>query len=442
MTHSKQELMQIVKKHAMHFSGAEHYNFLIEKAQGSMIWADDGSQVLDFTSGQMCSTLGHSHPAIRAAVEKAFAECVHLFSGYLAKENVNFMALLSEILPEGLSKMLFVNTGGESNEAALRLAKMYTQRYEIVALQNGWAGQTLGASSLTFYGNIRKGYGPAMAGSSCIPNPNCYHCPVRSCKKRCNMDCLEIGFEQVDAQTTSQPAAILVEPIQSGAGIIVPPKGYFKRMQALCRERNMLLIFDEAQTAFRTGDYFAYQHEDILPDILTTSKSLGGGLPLAAVFTSPEINETCKQRGFVFFTSHVNDPLMSYVGSAVLRTIIQDDLVAQSKEKGDYIMARLREMQQRYEVIGDVRGRGLLIGLEFVKDRETRASALAFSNAVVGTCFQKGLSINILHNNAGSVLRIGPPLTVTHKEIDQAMDILDEVIASLLSDRSDLLTQD
>jgi 2,2-dialkylglycine decarboxylase (pyruvate) len=312
------------------------------------------------------------------------------------------------------------------------MAKLYTGGFEVVGLGGSWHGVTGNAGSVSFASD-RKGYGPGMPGTFVLPEPNPYRCPVKHCRDRCDRTCMKIGFELYDMQSTGARAALVAEPVISAGGVIVPPDGYFAALQEETRKRGMLLIFDEAQTAFgRLGHWFAASQLGVTPDILTVSKTLGGGIPLAGVITTDEIEETCHRRGFAFYTSHVSDPLPATVGLAVLETIEKERLLERSREMGDYLAAGLRNLQQRHEEIGDVRGIGLLRGIELVKDRETREPHHALGALTTARCLELGLSMNIRRRpERGSVWRIAPPLTVERADIDLAMTIFDQALVEM-----------
>ncbi|HEV8251224.1 MAG TPA: aspartate aminotransferase family protein, partial [Gaiellaceae bacterium] len=221
--------------------------------------------------------------------------------------------------------------------------------------------------------------------------------------------------------------AFIAEPVLSAGGIIVPPDGYFDRVRELCDERGMLLVLDEAQTGFgRLGTMFGFQHDRAVPDLVAVSKTLGGGLPLAATITSAAIEEDCAAKGFLHVTSHVSDPLPAAAGLAVLDVLVEEDLVERARTRGEYMLERLRELQAEHEHIGDVRGRGLLVGVELVEDRDSRAPANALGAAVTNECFERGLSMNITRTGGNAnCFRIAPPLVVTEEEIDLAIEIMD-----------------
>src|SRR5689334_10261983 len=419
------------REHLIRYGG-DAYPEIVEKAQGSWVVDAKGRKILDFTSGQMCATVGHNHPNIVAAIKRSCDTALHLFSGMIPRSVVQLADALAKILPAPLRKSLFLNTGSESNEAAIKMAKLYTGGFEVVGLGGSWHGVTGNAGGVSFASD-RKGYGPGMPGTFVIPEPNAYRCPVKHCRDKCDRTCMKVGFELYDMQSTGARAAVIAEPVISAGGVIVPPDGYFDALQQEARKRNMLLIFDEAQTAFgRLGHWFAASYLGVTPDLMTVSKTLGGGVPIAAVITNDEIEATCHRRGFAFYTSHVSDPLPSTVGLAVLETVAQENLLARSREMGDYLAQRLRELQARHEEIGDVRGMGLLRGIELVQDRETREPHHELGALTTARCLALGLSMNIRRRpERGSVWRIAPPLTVARADVDLAITIFDQALTEM-----------
>ncbi|MEO6928143.1 MAG: aminotransferase class III-fold pyridoxal phosphate-dependent enzyme, partial [Casimicrobiaceae bacterium] len=227
--------------------GGDVYPEIVEKSQGCYVWDAAGNKILDFTSGQMCATVGHSHPNVVAAIRKSCDTALHLFSGMIPRSVVQLAEAIAKIVPRPLRKSLFLNTGSESNDAALKMAKLYTGGFEVVGLGGSWHGVTGNAGAVSFASD-RKGYGPGMPGSFVIPEPNAYRCPVRHCRDKCDRTCMQIGFEMYDMQSTGAPAAVIAEPVISAGGVIVPPDGYFAALKAEAHKRGMLLIFDEAQT--------------------------------------------------------------------------------------------------------------------------------------------------------------------------------------------------
>ena len=236
---------------------------------------------------------------------------------------------------------------------------------------------------------------------------------------------LDFGFELVDRQSTGELAACIAEPILSSGGVLEPPVGYMPALAEKCRERGMLLIFDEAQTGLgRTGDLFACERDGVVPDFLTLSKTLGAGLPLAAVLTTPEIEDICHERGFLFYTTHASDPLPAAVGLKVLEVVIRDRLTERARSWASICARGCCALQQRHECIGDVRGRGLLVGLDLVQDRATKAPAPELAQRVARTCLELGMMTSVVRGGFG-IFRIAPPITIAKDEIDLALDIFD-----------------
>ncbi|NLU71013.1 aspartate aminotransferase family protein [Streptomyces sp. HNM0574] len=425
-----------VERHVVRY-GASFTPRVIESAAGAYVYDSDGSAVLDFTSGQMSAVLGHSHPDIVRAVSRSVAELDHLFSGMLSRPVVDLAKRLSATLPDNLSKTLLLTTGAESNEAALKMAKLYTGKYEIVSFDRSWHGMTSGAAAATFSAG-RRGYGPVLPGNLTLPTPNAYRSPFRRADGSYDWEAeLAYGFASVDAQSTGSLAACVVEPILSSGGIVDLPVGYLARLKEMCAERGMLLILDEAQTGLgRTGHMYAFERDGVAPDILTLSKTLGAGLPVAAVVTGDEIEQVCRDRGFLFFTTHVSDPLAATVALTVLDVIERDGLVARSAKLGEQLTERLVAMRDTYEVVGDVRGRGLLQGIELVTDKQSRTPADALGQAVTAACLDRGLHLNIVQlPGMGGIFRIAPPLTTTDTELHTGIDILEDALTSVLRAR-------
>ena len=420
------------ERHLVRYSGAGRFvPEIIERAEGSFVFTADGRRLLDFTSGQMSAILGHSHPAVVATIQRQAATLDHLFSGMLSRPVVDLARRLAESLPEPLSKVLLLTTGAESNEAAIRMAKLVTGGHEIISFARSWHGMTQAAASAT-YSSGRKGYGPAAPGNFAIPTPNTYRPDFTTASGDLDWERqLEYAFDLFDAQSVGSLAACIVEPILSSGGVLDLPPGYLAALRDRVHDRGGLLILDEAQTGLcRTGEWYAFQRDGVVPDILTLSKTLGAGLPLAAVVTSPEIEQTAHERGYLFFTTHVSDPLVAAVGNTVLDVLRAEELDRRAAELGAYLRKGLTELAGQHAVIGDVRGRGLLVGLELVLDRATRQGADELGAAVTGRCLELGLHMNVVQlPGMGGVFRIAPALTSTHDELDLGLEILDRAIA-------------
>jgi len=415
---------QHARQHLIRYGGSFE-PMIIERAQGSFVYDADGRAILDFTSGQMSALLGHGHPEVAAVVAEHARNLDHLFSGMLSRPVVDLATRLAEIAPKGLTRSMLLSTGAEANEAALKLAKLYTGKFEVVSFAQSWHGMTGGAASAT-YSAGRKGYGPAAVGSFAIPAPYPYR-PRFERHGRFDWQAeLDYAFDLIDRQSSGNLAAFIAEPILSSGGILDLPLGYLAALKQKCSERGMLLILDEAQTGVgRTGLMFACNRDGVSPDILTLSKTLGAGLPLAAVLTSDDIEETCHARGFLFYTTHVSDPLPAAVGLKVLEVVERDGLVERARLAGQRLERGLRALQEEFACIGDVRGRGLLLGLEVVKDRAGKEAAPELGSAITRECMRLGLSMNIVQlPGMGGVFRIAPPLTVSDEELDLGLSLL------------------
>jgi 2,2-dialkylglycine decarboxylase (pyruvate) len=417
------------RRHVLRYGG-DFVPFVPERAEGAFLYDSTGRRVLDFTSGQMSAILGHSHPEIVATVRDAVGRLDHLFSSMLSAPVVDLCEALAQHAPD-LPKVMLLTTGAESNEAAIRLAKLVTGKWEVVGFAQSWHGMTGAAASAT-YSAGRRGIGPLSPGSFAIPAPRSYRPRFASVTWQQELD---DAFDLIDRQCTGNLAAFIAEPILSSGGILDLPPGYLNALHAHCRARGMLLIVDEAQTGIgRTGLMFAFERDGIVPDILTLSKTLGAGLPLAAMMTKADLAEEAERRGFLFYTTHVSDPLPASVGLKVLEIVQRDRLAARAAEAGARLVAGLRGLQQRHDCVADVRGRGLLLGVEFAAVGGRTASEV--SDQVTDAALELGLSANIVRAGlSGGVMRIAPPLTVTDAEIDLGVQLLDAAMAQVSASR-------
>ncbi|WP_434092905.1 aspartate aminotransferase family protein [Pseudonocardia alni] len=409
-------------EHLIRYSGRGGFTpGVIARAQGSTVTTEDGRELLDFTSGQMSAILGHSHPEIVATVRDQVGRLDHLYSGMLSRPVLELCERLCASVGGGLDRAMLLTTGAESNEAAIRMAKLVTGRHEIVSFARSWHGMTQAAANATYVAG-RAGYGPAAPGNFALPVPDRYRPDLVDDAGELDWRRqLDLGFALIDAQSVGSLAACIVEPVLSSGGVVDLPPGYLAALRDKCHERGMLLILDEAQTGLcRTGDWYAHQRDGVVPDILTLSKTLGAGLPLAAVLTTAAIEQVAHERGFLFFTTHVNDPLPAAVGLTVLDVLTRDRLDLRARELGTLLQDGLRDLARTTGTIGDVRGRGLLVGLELAG-----SDTDALGAAVTARCAELGLHMNIVQlPGMGGTFRIAPPLTATEAEIRRGVDIL------------------
>lgn len=383
----------------------------------------------------MSCLIGHGNPEVVETITYHAKHLDHVFSGMLTPPAISLAKRLTDLTPPGLDKAFFLSTGGESNEAAIRLAKFYTGKFEIVGLASSWHGMTGGAIGAQYHAG-RSGYGPNAVGNLALPTPHSYRSifrkPDGSYDWRTELD---YGFSLIDKQSCGSLAAVIIEPILSSGGMLPLPPGYLKALRQHCEARGMLMIIDEAQTGIgRAGDMFAFQHwaedEGVVPDILTLSKTLGNGLPLSAVVASNKIAGFAKEKGFLFYTTHVNDPLPAAVGDKVLEIVVRDNLVQRSRDLGAKFQQGLRRLQSRYGCIGDVRGRGLMAGVEIVADRETKAFAPELGDTIANRMTELGLWAQLaIQASFSGVFRMAPPLTSTDEELEFGLGVMEQALA-------------
>lgn len=401
--------------------------FVPERAKGSWLYDSSGRKVLDFTSGQMSSVLGHAHPDLVEALRDAAGQLDHLFSMMISKPVVDLAAALADLVP-GLPRSMFLSTGGESVEAAIKLAKVVTGKWEVVGFAQSYHGSTGVAASAT-YSLGRRGQGPLMPGQFAIPAPNAFRPRFPGVTWQQELD---DSFALLDRQSTGNLAAFVAEPILSTGGVIDLPPGYLPALKKHCEQRGMLLIIDEAQTSLgRTGEMFAFERDDFMPDILLLSKTLGAGMAMSSVSTTDEIAVAGEAGGFMFATTHVNDPLPAAVALKVLEIVKRDQLLDRSKQLSSRLLKGLQNLMQKHQCIGDVRGRGLLLGVEFVSyegrtgtDIVSRVTKLALDN---------GVSANITGAFSAGTMRLAPPITATEDEIDFGLEVLDTAITQAIA---------
>ena len=402
--------------------------FIPARAEGAWLYDAKGRKVLDFTSGQMSSVLGHAHPDLVEALTEAAGNLDHLLSMMVSKPVIDLAVALARLVPE-LPRSMFLSTGGESVEAALRLAKAVTGKWEIVGFSQSYHGSTGAAASAT-YSVARRGYGPLMPGSFAIPAPNAFRPRFPGVTWQQELD---DSFNLLDRQSTGNLAAFVAEPILSTGGVLDLPVGYLAALKAHCHARGMLLILDEAQTSLgRTGEMFAFERDNIIPDILLLSKTLGAGMAMSSVSTTDEIAEAGVSKGFMFATTHVNDPLPAAVALKVLEVIERDQLVPHAKMLGARLLKGLQNLMQKHRCIGDVRGRGLLLGVEFEPYRGQSSTEIA--SKVTSLALELGVSANITGAFSAGVMRLAPPITCTEAEIDFGLEVLDAAITQATAD--------
>jgi 2,2-dialkylglycine decarboxylase (pyruvate) len=426
------ELLSIANRHLIRFHAVDEEAPVLTRGLGSTVWDVEGKDYIDFVSGQVCATLGHNHPRIVEAIVEACAKQIHCNDFLLSDDPIALAEELAKLLPAKLSKFVFKSTGSEANEVALYMAKAFTDGWEVVSPDRSYYGGTAGARSST-YAIGHKTNAPGVPGTFSLPAPYCYRCPLKKTFPSCDYACIDVGFDRFDCESEGSPAAVIAEPILSGGGIIEPPPGYFQHLQRRARERSMLLILDEAQTGLgRVGSMFAFEQDGVVPDILTLSKTLGGGIPLSCTATSPKIEQRCFDRKFVMGSSHTNDPLPTRVGKAVLQVLQDEKLPLRAHTVGARLRSQLLEFAQKYELIGDIRGRGLLLGVELVRDRNTKEPAEEEGRLFARMCTKMGLIVSLTGApGRNTVVRIAPALTIADDEMSKGLDIFEAALQKI-----------
>lgn len=398
--------------------------------EGSIVWDTNGKEYLDFNSGQMCSALGHRAPRVVAAIKEACDSLIHASSSIYNVYELELAERLAGVLPAPLCRAFFLESGADANEAAVQVAKIATGRTSIASPHTSFHGLSDSTRAVTFgVPAWHHGYGPYAPGNHAFMGPYCYQCPISLTFPECAAVCLPGSLTVLDAELDGPLAAFITEPLFSAGGVIEPPAGWLAALRRECDARGALLIFDEAQTGLgKLGTMWAFEREGIIPDIVTISKHFGGGVSISAVVTTNEIADAVQARGFVHGHSHTSDPLACAAASATIDTIVEEDLPAKATAIGSYWRRCLDDLASRHEIIGDIRGRGLLQGIELVQDRETHKPAYGHGAQIETACLASGLLFSVRRN--GSVLRFVPPWTTTESQLDQAATILDEALST------------
>lgn len=407
-------------------SMVREYPLVLERASGCNVWDVDGNRYLDFNSFIAVMNVGHCHPAVVRAITEQAAKVTHAaFLDFYSDIPVRLAHKIINFMPAGLNNVYYSNSGTESIEAAMKLARRHTGRKYFISFYGGFHGRTYGSLSLTSSKNIhRSGFGPFLSVIH-APFPNPYRCPVGQ-HNTCDIDTIRYIEEEIFSMEVDpdEVAAIFVEPVQGEGGYIVPPVTFMLRLRKLCDKYGMLLVADEAQSGcFRTGKFLAMEHFGVKPDIVCLAKGLGGGLPIGATISSKKIMDWPKGSHASTFGGNLAS---CAAANAVMDIFAEKGFGKMVERKGDYIMKRLREMQAKHEIIGDVRGLGMMLAIELVKNRETKEPAVHEQEKLITECFKRGL---LLLPAGQSAVRIVPPLVMEQEDIDCGLGILESVLA-------------
>ncbi|MBC8337399.1 MAG: aspartate aminotransferase family protein [Alphaproteobacteria bacterium] len=421
-----------------YMGGIEEQPILV-KSKDRTVTDINGKEYLDFQSGQMGAAISHQHPRMVAIIEKTLKTMMHASNVMLNIPRLRLHQRLGKLLPKPLQRSLFLVSGSDSIEGAIDLARKATGGIDVLGMHAGLHGSTSYLTrSLSFNWN-RHRHSVVAPATSAVLAPYCYRCPLKLKFPSCDIQCLTTSLELADANFTSKPAAFIGEPILSAGGVIVPPEGFYKRVQEACHERGMLLILDEAQTGLgKTGKMFGFQHEEgVMPDIIALSKHLGGGLPISAVCTSTKIAQQAVKNGYFATRSHATDPLLCAAGEESLNIIVDENLADRAARIEKRIKGAFRKMAKEYELIGDIRGRGVLLGIELVNDREKKTPANSALKQIAAYALKKGLIFQTRGTRGlQNVIRLVPPMTSTDEEVDRALSILHDAIRNIVKGKA------
>ena len=399
----------------------------VDHARGCTITDVDGNEYLDFIAGVAIGSLGHCHPhyvkRLREQLERV------TFGSFTTENRARFLNLVASLLPEGLTHLQLFSGGAEAVEAAFRLAKSVTKKFEFIGFWGGYHGKTAGVIGL-LGGATRNHQGPFPPGMHLSPYANCYRCPWKLEYPSCGLACAEHLRNVVKNDTQAEVAAIIVEPMQGTAGNVIPPDAFIHAVREIADEFGALLIADEILTGFgRTGTMWASEQFGLKPDIMTIGKGMGGGFPLSGVASSLE-RMSAKPFGEPSgsSSSYGGNPLAAAAGLGAVEAILDEKLVENSARSGALMLAALKRLQDKYRFIGDVRGRGLMIGVEMVADRVTKTP---LDKTVTRALFHEALERGLITMSYSNVIRINPPLVITEEEAMRGVDILDQSLGAI-----------
>jgi 4-aminobutyrate aminotransferase / (S)-3-amino-2-methylpropionate transaminase / 5-aminovalerate transaminase len=399
----------------------------MESGEGAVLRDVDGNEYLDFVAGIGVASLGYGHREYAKALGEQAAKTA--VGSFTTPHRLNFVKNLARVTPKGLTRVQLYSSGAEGVEAALRLAKSRTKKFEVLSFWGGFHGKTGGALPLLGDG-FKNQLGPLMPGLYVSPYPDSRRCPLGAEGPHdCGAHCLQFLRDKLKRETTGALSAIILEPVQGTAGNVIPPKGFFGGVAAIARENGALFISDEMITGFgRTGEWFGCAHEGVVPDIMTVGKGVAGGFPVSGVITSTEIAESkpwANPSGSS--SSYGGNPLASAACDATLTAIMKQKLVENSKKVGASLLKKLKEIQKGCPLMGDVRGRGLMIGVDLIDPKSKQPLAAALCRELFEDCLKRGL-MTMSYNPS---LRINPPLVISEEQALDGAEILAEGLAAL-----------
>ena len=415
------------------FSRVPYYPLVIKKGYGAVVEDMNGNKYIDLLSSAGALNTGHSHPKVVEAIIGQVKEFIHYTPAYMYHEPLVKLAnRLCEITPGNFKKRVtFGLSGSDANDGMIKLARAYTGREKVISFIKSYHGSTYGAISLSALSlNMRRKIGPLLPEIYHIPYPDCYRCEFGKMVEDCNLECLnqlEKAFSHY--VPVEEVAAVIMEPIAGDAGLVVPPRKYVEKLYRLCKDNGVLFVSEEVQQGFgRTGRWFGIEHFGVVPDALVMGKSIASGVPLSAIVAREEIMQALEAPAHLFTTA--GSPVSCAAALATIEVIVEEGLLEYTRELGDYAMGKFNKLKEKYELIGDVRGLGLSIGIDLVKDRKTKEKAGEAAAKICYRCWEKGIVLTFF---AGNVLRIQPPLVISREQMDKAIDTIEQAINEYLA---------
>lgn len=423
----KSQLVIDYDKKYMSPSYMRDYPFVAERGYGAIVEDPDGNAFLDFAAGiAVCST-GHCHPKVVEAIQKQAAELIHIAGNDFYHRHMPQLAeRLVKTMPKPQAyRVFFGNSGTEAVEGAIKLARYATKRDKLIAFYGCFHGRTLGSLSLTASKNTqRKGFGTLLGGVEHIPYPYAYRCALGHTKETCGGEIIELLEQQIFKRlfAPEEVAAIIVEPIQGEGGFIPAPAFFLQELQRISNRHGIVLIVDEVQAGMgRTGKWWAYDHAGITPDIVLTAKGIASGMPISAFIAKESIMQW---KPGAHGSTYGGNPVCIAAALATME-LIEGGLMANAKKVGDYIFGKINEWPQRFKTVGEVRGKGLMIGVEFVRDQRTKERAADLRDRVIDNAFHRGL---LTLGSGENSIRLSPPLIIDEEQADGAIRIMEESI--------------
>ena len=399
-----------------------------DQAKGVVVTDVDGNTFLDWTSGVLVTNVGHSHPHLVEVVQAAAARLMNNYE-CLNEPRVAAAEKLVQILPSHLDKCFFLSTGSEATEACIRIMKRQTGKFEILSFHGGFHGRTYAALSAGGLSGPKKGYGPTLPGSIRVPFPYCYRCPFRAKPETCDLLCLDFIDDAVRANSTGSLAGVLVEAYLGAAGFVFAPEGWFPRLQEWIRSHDLLFSLDEVQSSFgRTGKMFAMEWESLTPDLVALGKGIGSGMPASAVAARGDVIGVLGP-GEMSSTMGGN-PVACAAVVAVVEIFERERLERNALRIGALMKSRLEQIKEKCPLVGDVRGRGLVMGVELVKDKATKEPAPELTRKLIDAAAQNGLLIGSV-GVFGNVIRVAPPLVISEDEAEESLDLFERSLGML-----------